>query len=447
MIRITLLGAGRTAHYLVAFIREKARENFWHLRVADNLQHNLDALPEETEQFSKTLLDVHNADQLRNEISRADIVISLLPAQFHILAATVCLEMGKHFMSASYVSDDFRKIEREINEKGLLFLKEMGLDPGIDHMSAMQMLDEIRQRGGEITQFMSYTGGLMSPHAQNNPWEYKFTWNPMYVVTAGRDGGIYLRNDKMKRIPYHRLFTEIDELVMPGHGVFDAYYNRDSLKYVQEYKLHNARTVIRFTLRRKDFCKAWGALVHLGLTDNQFVFEFDKEFTFRSFTEMFVRQGSGSLDERLAKAIGQNVDSEVMEKIRWTGLLSNETCQLKKATAAQVLENLLLRKWQMLPHEQDMIYMAHVCYYKLDQKLHKRKSYLAVQGDDAAHTAMAKTVGLPLAIAACLLAEGKLNLSGLHIPTTPLLYNPVLAELRQQGAAFTEVDETPHEQV
>lgn len=445
MKTILLLGAGRTAHYLIEYLDKAAKQNEWHLRVGDYSENLLAEIPS-SPQLSTTRFDVNNAAQCLDEIAKADIVISLLPAQFHIKVGKTCLELGKHFLSASYVSDDFKELSTQIADKGLLFLKETGLDPGLDHMSAMRMLDSIRKEGGKIKRFQSYTGGLMSPDHTENPWEYKFTWNPTFVVTAGRDGGIYLRNGNIKRIPYHRLFKEIDVLDMPGHGTFDAYYNRNSLKYVQEYKLDEVDTIIRYTLRRKDFCKAWAPLVALGLTDNIFEFNFDKNISHRDFLNLFIRTGEGTLEERVSKAINHPIDSDVFRKLQWLGLFSDDIIDLKKGTSAAFLQKIIMPRWEMLPEEKDMIYMAHVCYYELNGKLMKRKCYLAVEGENQSETAMAKTVGLPLAIAAKNILTGNINLTGLQIPTVPELYHPILDELESLGVVFEEVEEAVTDQ-
>lgn len=441
MKRILLLGAGRTAHFFIESILSTAQTENWHLRVGDFLQTSLEQLPENSEHFSKVLFDVKSNEQVEIEVLAADVVVSLLPANFHYDVASKCLQFGKHFLSASYVSDDFKRIAHEVEAKGLLFIKEVGLDPGLDHMSAMRMLDGIRNKGGEIKRFLSYTGGLMSPSLKNNPWEYKFTWNPMYVVTAGRDGGIYLRRGKIKRIPYHRIFKEIDVLDMPGYGTFDAYYNRNSLNYIDEYKLQNVESVIRYTLRRKGFCEAWAPLVSLGLTDNNFEFLFDNSITKREFLNMFIRMGEGSLEERVSRVIGHAPDSEVFEKLKWLGLFDDESLPIRSGTSAKVLEQIIMPKWKMEPNDKDMIYMAHVCYYTLKGKTYKRKSYLAVEGQNQEETAMAKTVGLPLAAATKLVASGNFNQKGLHIPTIPQLYNPILNELEKWEISFNEIEE------
>ena len=439
MKTILLLGAGRTAHYLIEYLDNAAKQNQWHLRVGDYSEALLAEIPA-SPQLSTTRFDVNNAAQCLDEIAKAEVVISLLPAQFHIKVGKTCLELGKHFLSASYVSDDFKELSTQIADKGLLFLKETGLDPGLDHMSAMRMLDSIRKEGGKIKRFQSYTGGLMSPDHTENPWEYKFTWNPMYVVTAGRDGGMYLRNGNIKRIPYHRLFKEIDVLDMPGHGRFDAYYNRNSLKYIDAYNLDEVDTVIRYTLRREGFCEAWKPLVSLGLTDNTFEFSFKTPITNRDFLNLFIRKGQGSLEQRVSKAINQPTDSEVFRKLKWLGLFDETELPITAGTSAAFLKEIIMPKWQMLPEEKDMIYMAHVCYYELNGELRKRKAYLAVEGINMQETAMAKTVGLPLAIAAKKLLEGKIELRGLHIPTLPEFYNPILEELEAHGIAFLEED-------
>lgn len=441
MKRILLLGAGRTAYYLIEYILDECASNNWKLVVAD---YNIDNLPEQFKNNKHLLavqLDVNNMEKRCDLIAAANVVISLLPAHLHIVIAKDCLKFNKDLVTASYVSDEMALLDAEAQEKGLLFLNEIGLDPGIDHMSAMQILDNVRKEGGKVERFLSYTGGLMSPKLKNNPWEYKFTWNPEYVVTSGRDGGMYLRNGKIKRIPYHRLYTEIDELEMPNHGFFDAFYNRNSLKYIEQYRLKDVKTVIRYTLRRKGFCQAWQTFVNLGLTDNNFVFELDRKYTNREFLNIFIRKGEGKLEDRLAKAIKIEPDSEVMAKLKWLGVFDNKIIDLQKGTSAAFLQKILEDKWTVEENESDAIYMAHVCYYTLNQQLFKLKSYLAVEGNGPMQTAMAKTVGMPLAIAAVLILEGKIKAKGVKIPVEEKIYGPVLERLSQTGIKFYHTKE------
>ena len=441
MKNILVLGAGRTAFYLVNYLLEQGKKYNWTLRLGDREEENLTIFRKESDNFTPFLFDVMNEQQACEEVKNADVVISLLPAQFHEKVGALCLKFEKHFLSASYVSPEFKSWEKEIADKGLYFIKETGLDPGLDHMSAVQMLDDIRSKGGTIDQFLSFTGGLMSPSQQGNPWQYKFTWNPMYVVTAGRDGGNYLREGQIKRIPYHRLFEEIDFLDMPGYGSFDAYYNRNSFKYVKEYGLESTDTVIRYTLRRQGFCKAWAVFVSLGLTDNNFEFDFDEPLTNRSFLNMFIRKGEESLEDRFCKAAKCQRGDEVYTKIEWLGMFDETEIPIKKGTSAVFLKEILSQKWAMLDTDKDMIYMAHVCYYQNQGRLFKKKHFLAVEGENKSETAMAQTVGLPLAMAAKLVLLDKLGAPGLMIPNRPDLYQPILAELKERGVGFQEIEE------
>lgn len=439
MTHYLLIGSGRTAHYLIHYLLKLCEAEKASLTIADfSISHIESVVSGKAKGLCKKELDVKDAVARQSLIAKADVVISLLPASFHPLVAKDCLHFKKHFLTASYVSDEMRAMQKDVENAGLVFLNEMGVDPGLDHMSALHMVNNLREKGAIIRKFKSYTGGLMSPKHKDNPWEYKFTWNPHFIVTAGRDGGVYMRNHNIKRIPYHRLFSEIDELNIPEYGRFDAYYNRNSLKYIQEYKLKNVDTVIRYTLRRDGFCEAWHALVSLGLTDNQYEFTFDKPTTHRDFVRQFVREGKGTLEERTANAIGHEVDSEVMKKLQWLGIFENHQIPMLQGTSANFLEKMIEPQWKIKQGEQDMIYMAHVCYYEMNKRAYKVKSYMAVEGEDTHKTAMAKTVGLPLAIAAKFVGEGAINTAGVHIPVEPEIYKPVLRELEEYGVAFKE---------
>jgi saccharopine dehydrogenase-like NADP-dependent oxidoreductase len=441
MKKILLLGAGRSASSLIQYLLQNAPTEGWHLTIGDiavdHLQRQLALLD-----FARAIVfDVHNEAQRAAAVGEADLVISLLPAIFHIEVARECLRQEKHLITASYVTAEFRELHKEAKQKNLTILMESGLDPGIDHMSAMALIKQVQGIGGKITSFKSYTGGLVAPESDNNPWNYKFSWNPRNVVLAGQGTAKYIRNGEYKYIPYHQLFRRIEQLQVEGYGSFDGYANRDSLSYREPYGLRDIPTMLRGTLRRVGYCAAWDVFVQLGLTDDSYTLEGSENMTYRSFLEAFIPVATleqETLQQRLSRYLGISAEGEVMQKLEWLGLFEETPVGLKAATPAQVLEKLLVSKWRLEPGDKDMIVMQHLFEYELEGTLHELKSSLVVLGDDEVHTAMAKTVGLPVGILAKLLLQGRIRRHGVVIPIYPELYEPVLEELKGFGIDFVE---------
>jgi saccharopine dehydrogenase (NADP+, L-glutamate forming) len=439
-MNILVLGAGLSSGYLIEYLA-KAVQNFeGTLTVADisleAAQKKIEACPFVTAQK----FDIQNITEAESIINQANIVVSLVPAIFQGQVAQLCLKLGKHFLSASYLPAEVCALDTEVQAKGLLFLNELGLDPGIDHLSAMQLLDEIRAKGGEIISFKSFCGALIAPESDTNPWHYKFTWNPRNVVLAGQGGTArFLENGQFRYIPFYQLFNRIEMIEVEGFGKFEGYANRDSLGYRIPYGLENIPTMLRGTLRKGGFCAAWNALVQLGMTDNSFEMENVDSLTYRQFTASFLYpETNENLSVRVARQLGIAESGEIMQKLAWLDLFTDRPIMLSRGTPAQVLQHILEEKWKLGEDDKDIVVMQHQIGYVLDGKNHQLTSELAVVGDSPAQTAIAKTVGLPLAMATRLLAEGKLKLRGVQIPVQRELYEPILAELKEWGIAFKE---------
>ena len=438
MQTILILGAGKSATYLIDFLADSCARNDRNLILADLDEEAAVAKLKNRQGPRAVYLDSSDEAQRRALISKADVVISMLPAFMHPIVAKDCLEFGKHFFSASYESDELRKMKQEIERKGLFFLNECGLDPGIDHMSAMKIIHESKARGEEILAFKSYTGGLLAPESEDNPWKYKFTWNPRNVILAGQGTSRYIEKGDLKYVPYHQLFKRLDTISFPGLGEFDGYPNRDSLSYRQVYGLENIPTMIRGTLRRAGFCKAWDVFVQLGMTDDSFQMELPEDTTLRKFLNAFLPFNSElSVEEKLADVIPE-LDFPTFEKIQWLGFFEDRVLPKIKGTPAQLLQSILEIDWELLPEDRDMVVMHHLFEIKTDTGLKKVSSSLVSFGQDSVYTAMAKTVGLPLAIAVDLFLEGKIKLKGLHVPVLPEIYEPILGELEKAGIRFEE---------
>ncbi len=441
MKNILLVGAGKSATVLISYLLEHASKANWTLTVGD-----LDVQTAQTKlhghaRGAAEFFDVQQPELRRQAVQKADLVISMLPAHLHLPLLQDCLAERVHFLSASYVSDEIRLLADEAKKAGILVLKECGLDPGIDHMSAMAKLDELRGSGAKILEFETFTGGLVAPGYEHNPWQYKFTWNPRNVVLAGQGVVKFRHNGQYKYIPYHRLFQRYETLQVPDFGSFEGYPNRDSLKYAEAYGLQDVATLYRGTLRRPGFCKAWDVFVQLGMTDDSYEMEGIEHMTYREFTNSFLWWDPlQSAELKLAAYLKMDYQNEMMEKIAWLGLFDKRPIGLKKATPAQVLQKILEEKWVLEPDDRDMIVMLHKYVYELEGKTERVQSSMVVLGDDRERTAMAKTVGLPLGIAARLVLEGKLSLTGLVIPTVAQIYEPLLRELTDFGVIFEEHD-------
>jgi saccharopine dehydrogenase-like NADP-dependent oxidoreductase len=441
MKNILLLGAGRSAFVLIAYLRDQALRQGWQLTVVDVSVDHLSALA--SPGIVRVLaLNIAEESRLEAEVKSADLVISLLPAALHPVVARSCVQYKKHLLTASYVSPEIKVFQEAAYRLNLVFMMEAGLDPGLDHMSAMAAIQKIKQAGGKLTAFKSYTGGLVAAESDNNPWHYKFSWNPRNVVLAGQGTARYLEQGQLKFIPYHQLFKRVEPLRVLSLGAFDGYANRDSLPYLQAYGLEEVATLVRGTLRRQGFCQAWHQLVQLGITADDYVLENSEQLTYRQFLEAFLPASppDTAWDQRLARYLGLAPDSEEMRRIRWLGF-PPEPIGLQHATPAQVLEKLLTRKWQLAPDDKDLVVMQHILEYELAGKQYRQTCSLAVTGEDARHTAMARTVGLPVGIIAKSILLGQVNHRGVLLPTSPDIYEPVLAELRSLGIHFVEETE------
>lgn len=438
MNSILIIGAGRSSGALINYVLEKAQQKNWFVTVADADPALAEAKVNGHPNGRPAWLDVQKVNDRKDLIGRADVVVSLLPAHLHVEVAQDCIKLNKHLITASYVSKEMYSLGDEVRDRELIFMGEMGLDPGIDHMSAMQKIDEIKAKGGKLLSFKSYTGGLIAPESDSNPWHYKFTWNPRNVVLAGQGTAQYLYQKKFKFIPYNRLFQKTWNIEVPGMGPFEAYANRDSLLYREQYGLKNIPTILRGTIRYPGYCAAWNALIRIGLTDADFPILDSGKLTYHSLMEAFAPEGSGSVKDRIAGMLREKPDSEVMQKLDWLGLFSKRRIALENATPALILENLLLDKWKLEQEDKDMIIMQHEFEYTLHGKKYRLVSSMVMKGAGQEDTAMARLVGLPMGIFVGLIAEGKIKSTGVQIPVMKEVYEPVLEELKEYGVSFVE---------
>jgi saccharopine dehydrogenase-like NADP-dependent oxidoreductase len=443
MKNILVLGAGRSSSSLIKYLLEEAQNQDWIVTVGDT---NLEMAADKVNGYAKGKaihFDIENIAEKTKAISDAHLVISLLPPKFHPLVADTCISEGIDMLSASYVSPEIEAMHGQAVNKNVLILKECGLDPGIDHMSAMKVIDEIKEKGGKLQAFYSYTGGLLSPESdRNNPWKYKFTWNPRNVVLAGRGIAKYIENGHYKFIPYHKLFQRTQTIEVDGYGSFEGYANRNSLNYRSIYGLEDIPTLLRGTLRREGYCKAWDVFVQLGMTEDTYPLINLSEMNWNEYTRTFLPEYGTSTEEALCEYLGLDPQGEIFKKLEWLGLFSDEKIGANDGgTPADVLLSLLEKKWSLDKDDKDMIVMQHQFEYTQNGEQKRRTSSMVIIGDDSTYTAMAKTVGLPLGIAAKLVLQGKIKLKGVQVPTQKEIYQPILEELEKVGIEFKEMSD------
>ena len=490
MKNILLFGAGKSASVLIEYLIENATENNWHLTVVDADKNLIEQKTKNSPSTTAVVADITLYEARTNLIQNSDLVISMMPPFLHILIAKDCVNYSKHLLTASYADDELKLLAEEAKNKGIIFLCEMGLDPGIDHMSAMQLIDGIKENGGNITSFKSHCGGLVAPESDNNPWHYKISWNPRNVVLAGKAGAEYKLDGQIIEEVYEDLFDANRAIHVDDNiGALSFYPNRNSLAYIDLYHLHDAKTFLRTTLRYRDFMLGWKNIIDLKLTDETPAYNSDGLSIAEFFQQHLDKHNltAGLMNEleetkeytnEVIKILEKNIDdlpngddlivdesgslvtqnevalndpthqqlvsiahdgNKTLQQLYFLGIDDKETLINKGViSAADGLQFALEKKLALAPTDKDMVVMQHEIEYELNKQQHQIISSLVVLGKDSVHTAMAKTVGLPLGIAAKLILNGTINLSGLHIPITKEIYNPVMAELKKNGIMFTE---------
>lgn len=441
MKKILIIGAGRSSTILIEYLLKQSELYNWQITVADA---NIDLAKSKTHHPNGKAeeLDIFDVKKRQQLIKEHDFVISMLPASMHTEVAEDCVRLGKSMATASYVSDSMKALDKYAREKNIVLFNELGLDPGIDHASAMKIIDHIHQQGGRVITFHSYCGGIVAPESNDNPWGYKISWNPRNVVMAGSSGPAeYLKDGQIKILPYIRLFKDISNLKINDFE-FDAYANRDSIQYIDAYQIPEVKNILRGTLRYKNFCKAWNIIVNAGLTDDNVLID-TSNLSYQDWVNMFLNTDSNEKNIR-KKFIDQftylgTTDSDVMEKLDFLGLFSDSKIQRpNKGTSAMILQSILEDKLQLKENDRDWVVMYHFFEYEIKGKKYQLESYFDRKGKDAFHTAMSETVGLPLGIVVKNYLLGKIPLKGVQIPTVQEIYTPLLEELKTLGIEFKE---------
>ncbi|MDC3351823.1 saccharopine dehydrogenase NADP-binding domain-containing protein [Crocinitomicaceae bacterium] len=441
MKNIFVIGAGLSASSLLRYLTENASLENWQIKVCDRDGELAQSKVDDCENAMGFELDALNPDARKPYMEWADLVISMLPARFHIEIAKDCLKFNTNLITPSYVSKEMKELDEAAKAAGLLFMNEIGVDPGLDHMSAKKILDEIEEMGGTMHIFESFTGGLIAPESDNNPWNYKFTWNPRNVVLAGQGSAAkFIQEGQYKYIPYNKLFRRTEVIEIEGYGKFEGYANRDSLKYRDVYNLQNIPTIYRGTLRRKGFSKSWNVFIEIGATDDSYILEGSKDMTKRDFINSFLPYNpTDSVELKLRHYLKIDQDDPIFEKLVWLGIFDKDRVDISEdVTPAQFLQKILEQKWQLDPDDKDMIVMWHKLVYKINGDFKEINSHMIAIGEDQTYTAMSNTVGLPLAICAKMMLNGTIALTGVQIPIKKEIYNPILTELENYGINFQE---------
>lgn len=440
MKKILVLGAGLSTRNLVDYLLNNSVKYDWQITVGDISEEMARAKVNGHERGDAKVFDINDDMESWRTIAKADVVVSMLPAHLHILVAEKCIDLRKPMLTASYASNEIKKLNEKALKADIPIMMELGLDPGIDHMSAMNVINRLKEEGNTLTSFYSFTGGLVAPESDNNPWNYKISWNPRNVVLAGNGISTFIHNDNYKYIPYHRLLDRVLSRKILQYGDFEVYANRDSLKYREVYGLKDVPSIYRGTVRRPGFAKAWNIFVSLGCTDDTFTMENSEEMTYREYINSFLKyEPNVPVEIKLQEYCPNASDPVVLEKLKWLGIFDKRKIGIKNATPAQVLQKIIEEKWKMDPQDKDMIIMQHEFKYNKPSGESKMiVSAMACIGKNKNETAMALTVGLPLGIATKLLLTGKINPKGVVLPIEKEIYEPILEELKTFGISFEE---------
>lgn len=435
MKKILILGAGLVAKPLVRYLLDQPD---FKVEVASRTVSKAVKLIDSHPDGEAKELNLKDEEGLKKEIADSDLVISMVPYGFHPKVAKFCIDFGKHMVTTSYVSEAMQNLDSEAKNAGILIINEIGLDPGIDHMEAMRIIHEVEEKGGEIQSFTSFCGGLPAPEANTNPFGYKFSWSPIGVLLAGKNSAQYLKEGQQVLIPAEDLFKDYAIINIEGLGEFEGYPNRNSLPYIQLYGIQSTETMLRGTLRNKGWCRTMKKMVDLQLLDEE-----EKEWGDITYKDFIRRLMDNPAEEDIKKALGAHLsieeDSDIIQRLEWLGLLSDEAITVSKGSVLDILGARMLEKLQYEEGERDMIILQHqfIASYP-DDKKEKITSTLIDFGIPDGDSSMARTVGLPAAIATRLILEGKIEMTGVHIPVIPKIYTPILQELKGMDITFKE---------
>ncbi len=388
-------------------------------------------------------LDIQDESALKSRIAGADLLVSFVPYTYHPVLGRMAIAFGIPMVTASYISPAMKDLDADARRKGVLILNELGLDPGIDHMEAMRVIQGVKNEGGRVLGFISHCGGLPAPEAKTNPFAYKFSWSPKGVLLAGTNSARYIEDGKIVSIPAEKLFESFKLLTIPGLGEFEAYPNRDSVPYAEAYGIPEPRFMLRGTLRYSGWCSTMKKVGDLGYLDQE-----PRDFsgmTYAGFLKRIVSISPGeSLRAALARFLNIEPASEVIDRLEWLGLLDETPIPFGKSTALDVLTGIMIEKLRYAEGERDMIILRHeFLTQRADGTPEKITSTLIDYGIPRGDSSMSRTVGLPAAIGARYILEGKIRKTGVQTPMDPEIYEPILAELKNYGIEFKQERSLP----
>ncbi len=440
MKTILVLGAGLSSSSLIRYLLDHSTENDWQIRIVDRDMSLVQQKIGGHKNGVALSFNALEASERLPEIEKADLVISMLPARFHLEVAEDCISTKTNLITPSYISPEMRALDDRAKAAGIVIMNEIGVDPGLDHMSAMKIIHAIQGKGGEITSFKSFCGGLVAPESDNNPWNYKFTWNPRNVVLAGQGGAAsFIQDGQYKYIPYNRLFGRLHNISIDGFGDFVGYANRDSLSYRETYGLENIPTIYRGTLRRPGYCVAWDVFIELGMTDDSYSMTNTEDMTPRSFLNAYLPYHQSMPVEEKFKLFLREDRMDLFDRFKWLGIFKDKPLVgLDSPTPAQALQKILVDKLSLEDGDKDMLVMIHEFEYRLNGEKHAITSHMVNLGEDEVYTSMSNTVGLPAAICAKMILNGTLKSAGVTLPVQPEVYTPILDELEKFNISFIE---------
>jgi saccharopine dehydrogenase (NADP+, L-glutamate forming) len=444
MKKILVLGAGLVSRPMVRYLLDVPD---FEVVVASRTVSKAQELVGSHPRGKAVALNVENDADLEKQVAAADLSVSLLPYTFHVKVAGLCLKYKKPLVTTSYVSDAMRALDAQAKAAGVIFLNEIGLDPGIDHMSAMKIIHDVQKAGGNVTRFMSYCGGLPAPEANDNPLGYKFSWSPKGVVMAGRNDARYLKDGKEVFIPGPELFGNRWPLKVADGYEFEAYANRNSLPYIETYGLQGVRTMLRGTLRNPGWCETLKAIADLGVLKDDSVKMRIGKLTPAGWLRSYA-PGAGDLRADAAAKLGLKVSDPVLERFAWLGLFDEKPIGLDSGSNLDILAKQMLDRMAYRAGERDMIVLHHEFQAEYSAPRPQTPNYkpenerifstLIAFGEPGGDSAMARTVSLPAAIGVRMILQGELKLTGVRIPVVPEIYEPVLAELARLGIECKE---------
>ena len=433
MKKVLCLGAGLVARPFVQYLSD----NGFHVIVASRTISKAERLVEGCDNTEVVAFNITKDDELLEELTqKADLVCSLLPYTFHVKAAKVAIKHKTHFCTTSYISDEMQALENDAKKAGILLLNECGVDPGIDHMSAMRIIDEVHSNNGKIESFTSFTGGLPAPDANNNPYGYKLSWSPRGVLLAGRNDAYFLRNGEEIKIPGSELFENCELMEIPGIGTFEGYPNRDSLSYINIYNIQETKTMLRGTLRNVGWCSTLDKIADLGLLDIEE--RFLGGMTYAGLMRELTSSNESDVKIATANACNLGPEDNIIKRLEWLGLFEEKQISSSTNTILDALCNLFEEKLQYTPEERDMIVMHHEFIVHYPDKKQKINSTLIDYGIPHGDSSMSRTVALPVAIASKMILNRKITLTGVHRPIIREIYEPILKELEKLDIKMDE---------